>query len=37
MWDPAAELEGFHRLKLPAGDKDLILYKNARRFLALET
>jgi predicted TIM-barrel fold metal-dependent hydrolase len=37
MWDPAAELRRFHHLKLPAEDKDLILYKNARRLLRLET
>jgi predicted TIM-barrel fold metal-dependent hydrolase len=37
MWDPAAELRRFHSLNLPAGDKDLILYKNAQRLLYLET
>jgi predicted TIM-barrel fold metal-dependent hydrolase len=36
MWDPAEELRRFESLKLPSGDKDLILYKNAQRLLALE-
>lgn len=36
MWDPAEELGRFDSLKLPPGDKDLILYKNARRLLGLD-
>jgi predicted TIM-barrel fold metal-dependent hydrolase len=35
MWDPAEELARFETLKLPAGDRDLILYQNARRLLGL--
>jgi predicted TIM-barrel fold metal-dependent hydrolase len=36
MWDPAEELRRFDTLKLPAGDRDLILCQNAQRLLGLE-
>ncbi|MDR1900780.1 MAG: amidohydrolase [Treponema sp.] len=33
MWDPEAELQQFHKLKLQDKDKELILYHNAQRLL----
>ncbi|MDR2094890.1 MAG: amidohydrolase family protein [Treponema sp.] len=35
MWDPGAELQRFHELNLMDQDKELILYRNAQRFLGL--
>ena len=36
MWEARAEMERFDKIDLTEEEKDLILYRNAARFLGLE-